>query len=49
VFTKVSGKHTASIFYIEDEGSKFFENVDNCIEDYMVSQPRRPDPELSLL
>jgi hypothetical protein len=49
VFTNVSGKHTASIFYTEDEGSKFFENVGNCREDYIVSQPRRPDPELSLL
>lgn len=46
VTTNISEEHTASTFRID---SMFLQNAGNHLEDYMVSQPKRPQSELLLL
>jgi hypothetical protein len=38
----------ASIFYPEDRGDMFFRNIVNHLQDYTVSQPRRPQSTFTL-
>jgi hypothetical protein len=47
--TNVLEKPAASIFSVEEgEGSRFLQNIDNCLLDYITSQPSRLHIKYSL-
>jgi hypothetical protein len=33
-------------FYLKEWGDIFLQNDGNCLQDYMVSQPRKPQPRI---